>query len=177
MRSTLRAKVMAVCDEKITKKGETVGLSFYAFFANKNELLTAALEFPVSDEMVAKVISDPEHLSPQLMLETLLGLWSVPDVAERLTALLRVAGTHPDAGEAVSGLFDSTVLRALVARVDDGETGEFRAALVATQLAGLALLRLVIPLPAVADASIDDLVAAIAPTIERYLEGDLRPEQ
>ena len=37
MRSSLRAKVAAVCDEKISKKGETVGLSFYAFFANKND--------------------------------------------------------------------------------------------------------------------------------------------
>ena len=160
----------------IAARADVDPATIYRFFANKNELLAAALEFPVSDEMVAKVISDPEHLSPTLMLETVLGLWSVPEVGERLTALLRVAGTHPDAGDAVSGLFDSAVLRSLVARVDDGEIGEFRAALVATQLAGLALLRLVIPLPALADASIDDLVAAIAPTIERYLEGDLRPD-
>lgn len=161
----------------IAARADVDPATIYRFFANKNELLAAALEFPVSDEMVARVLADPEHLSPAFMLETLLGLWSVPDVAERLTALLRVAGTHPDAGEAVSSLFDSTVLRTLAARTHDGETGEFRAALVATQLAGLALLRLVIPLPALADASIDDLVAAIAPTIGRYLEGDLRPEQ
>ncbi len=37
MRPTLRAKAIAVCDEKIAKKGETVGLSFYAFFSNKND--------------------------------------------------------------------------------------------------------------------------------------------
>ena len=37
MRSSLRAKAIAICDEKILKKGETVGLSFYAFFANKND--------------------------------------------------------------------------------------------------------------------------------------------
>lgn len=30
-------KIIQVCDEKIAKKGETVGLSFYAFFANKND--------------------------------------------------------------------------------------------------------------------------------------------
>ncbi|HWT63485.1 MAG TPA: DUF6500 family protein, partial [Ochrobactrum sp.] len=36
MRSSLREKAIAVCDEKIAKKGETVGISFYAFFANKN---------------------------------------------------------------------------------------------------------------------------------------------
>jgi len=37
MRASLRQKAIAVCDAKISKKGETVGLSFYAFFANKND--------------------------------------------------------------------------------------------------------------------------------------------
>lgn len=37
MRASLRQKAIAVCDAKIAKKGETVGLSFYAFFANKND--------------------------------------------------------------------------------------------------------------------------------------------
>jgi len=37
MRSDLRRKAIAVCDAKIAKKGEAVGLSFYAFFANRNE--------------------------------------------------------------------------------------------------------------------------------------------
>ncbi|MFW1859307.1 DUF6500 family protein [Acinetobacter defluvii] len=30
-------KIRRICDEKISKKGENVGLSFYAFFANKND--------------------------------------------------------------------------------------------------------------------------------------------
>ncbi|AGH80901.1 hypothetical protein PCNPT3_04795 [Psychromonas sp. CNPT3] len=37
MRESLRAKIIKVCDEKIQKKGANVGLSFYAFFANKND--------------------------------------------------------------------------------------------------------------------------------------------
>ncbi|AZV78984.1 hypothetical protein EBB79_14645 [Parasedimentitalea marina] len=37
MRASLRAKAIAVCDKKISQKGEGVGLSFYAFFANKND--------------------------------------------------------------------------------------------------------------------------------------------
>ncbi|WP_299771861.1 DUF6500 family protein [uncultured Pseudoteredinibacter sp.] len=36
MRDNLRQKIIAVCDKKIEAKGETVGLSFYAFFENKN---------------------------------------------------------------------------------------------------------------------------------------------
>ncbi len=37
MRTSLRTKAIAVCTAKIAQKGETVGLSFYAFFANKND--------------------------------------------------------------------------------------------------------------------------------------------
>jgi uncharacterized membrane protein len=37
MRDTLRLKIISVCNAKIAQKGEGVGLSFYAFFANRND--------------------------------------------------------------------------------------------------------------------------------------------
>lgn len=37
MREALKIKIIEVCDKKIKSKGENVGLSFYAFFANKND--------------------------------------------------------------------------------------------------------------------------------------------
>ena len=37
MNESIRNKIIAVCKEKIEKKGDKVGLSFYAFFANKND--------------------------------------------------------------------------------------------------------------------------------------------
>ncbi|GKX52434.1 DUF6500 family protein [Budvicia aquatica] len=37
MRKALRTKIIQVCEEKIAAKGDNVGLSFYAFFANKND--------------------------------------------------------------------------------------------------------------------------------------------
>ena len=37
MRAELKTKIIEVCDDKIAKKGSNVGLSFYAFFANKND--------------------------------------------------------------------------------------------------------------------------------------------
>ena len=48
MRASLKQKIIAVCDSKIKQKGQGVGLSFYAFFANKNddpELLMEAAEW------------------------------------------------------------------------------------------------------------------------------------
>lgn len=37
MTETFKNKMIEVCKEKIQKKGSNVGLSFYAFFANKND--------------------------------------------------------------------------------------------------------------------------------------------
>lgn len=37
MRQELRDKIIDICDHKIALKGEGVGLSFYAFFKNKND--------------------------------------------------------------------------------------------------------------------------------------------
>jgi hypothetical protein len=50
----------------------------------------------------------------------------------------------------------------------------YRAALVASQVLGLALARYVLGLEPLASASQDDLAAAIGPTLERYLTGPVR---
>lgn len=36
MNEQIKQKILKVCDEKIAQKGVNVGLSFYAFFENKN---------------------------------------------------------------------------------------------------------------------------------------------
>lgn len=48
MNTILKEKIIAVCNNKIEAKGTNVGLSFYAFFENKNnnpELLMEAAEW------------------------------------------------------------------------------------------------------------------------------------
>ncbi len=37
MKKVLKDKIIQVCNKKIAQKGSNVGLSFYAFFANKND--------------------------------------------------------------------------------------------------------------------------------------------
>ena len=37
MRAILKQKILKICNDKIEQKGINVGLSFYAFFANKND--------------------------------------------------------------------------------------------------------------------------------------------
>ena len=37
MRESLKQKIIRVCHQKVDQKGEGVGVSFYAFFANRND--------------------------------------------------------------------------------------------------------------------------------------------
>lgn len=66
MRASIRAKIVKVCAAKIAAKGDDVGVSFYAFFANKNddpELLMEVAEWWIMEmkldhfEKVRKIIS------------------------------------------------------------------------------------------------------------------------
>jgi len=44
MTPNLKQKIISVCNTKIEQKGTNVGLSFYAFFANKNDNPTLLME-------------------------------------------------------------------------------------------------------------------------------------
>lgn len=52
MRDSLKQKIIEVCNAKIAQKGQNVGVSFYAFFANKNdnpELLMEAAKWWIEE--------------------------------------------------------------------------------------------------------------------------------
>ena len=51
---------------------------------------------------------------------------------------------------------------------------ELRAALVGSQLVGLGVLRYLVRVEPLASAGADAVVAAVAPTIQRYLTGEVR---
>lgn len=53
MTPSLKAKILDVCKKKIAQKGSNVGISFYAFFKNKNdnpELLMEAATWWIQTE-------------------------------------------------------------------------------------------------------------------------------
>ena len=65
-------------------------------------------------------------------------------------------------------LLTTQLLDLLAARMP-GSDASLRAALVATQMAGLAMLCFIIPIEAVANADAETIIAAIGPTLQRYL--------
>lgn len=71
MDKVLRNKIIEVCNKKIEQKGLNVGLSFYAFFANKNDnpqLLMEAAEWWI---MTHKLDHFEKAVKIKKMVETL----------------------------------------------------------------------------------------------------------
>ena len=91
-----------------------------------------------------------------------------------LVILLRSAVTHPRVAERLQEVFVEQVAAALRPLAPPGE-GDRRAGLVASQLLGVALTRYLLRLPAIADRPREDLLADVAPTVQRYLFGELAP--
>jgi len=67
MRKSLQEKIIEVCDKKVGQKGTNVGLSFYAFFANKNDDPDLLMEAATWWIMIHKL----DHFEKALKIKTL----------------------------------------------------------------------------------------------------------
>jgi hypothetical protein len=89
-----------------------------------------------------------------------------------LMLLLRSAVTDEGAAERLRTVFQEQLVVALRAMHPPDEALR-RAGLIASQTLGVALGRYLLRLPGLADRPPADLVADLAPTIQRYLAGPL----
>jgi AcrR family transcriptional regulator len=149
------------------------------FYGTKERLFAAAMQLPVvpseflgaalAEDRIPADVTVGEH-----MVATALEFWEGAQTIGPFQALLRSAVTS-DQAAAMLREFLTEVILAPVASATRGDPGSapFRAAMVASQMVGLAMTRYVLKFGPVADASRAELVAAIGPAIERYLTGDL----
>jgi AcrR family transcriptional regulator len=153
------------------------------FFGTKEGLFVAAMRLPVNpleilDAALAPGARDEGVGLGEHLLRIVLSVWDVAEMRATFLGMLRSATTSEQAAamlrEFATGSILSRVAQLARAAPDgDGDAG-YRAALVASQVLGLALTRYVLELDALKQASPDDLAAAIGPTLDRYLTGDLR---
>jgi AcrR family transcriptional regulator len=141
------------------------------YFVNKEGLLGAALVLPVDPAaLLAGLDEDPEHAG-EAVVSRVLGVWEAdPQTRRHMLGLIRVGLSHEYAAGVLRDLLGRTILTA-VARVVPDDHRALRAALVGTQMGGLLLGRYVLGIPAVRDATPEQLVAAIGPVIQHYLTG------
>lgn len=146
------------------------------YFGSKGGLFEAVTALHVDPgEVVRSVLeSEPEDAAAHL-LETLLHLWDTHSSA--LSGVLRSATRNKVLAGQMRGFILDRAIRPVVSRfASDPDEVETRAALVASQLAGLLLTRYVLRWEPLASAEPHWIVARIGPTVQRYLTGPL-PER
>ena len=152
------------------------------FYGTKEQLFVAAMRLPVSPGDVIQAAlaaaQDSGGSVGEHMLRTVLGVWDVAEVRAMFLGLLRSATTSEQATAMLREFVTDAILSRLAEVAETLAPGadyaDYRAALVASQVLGLALTRYVLGLDALKRASHEDLVAAIGPTLDRYLFGQIR---
>ncbi|PPK98705.1 AcrR family transcriptional regulator [Kineococcus xinjiangensis] len=143
-------------------------------FGSKERLFLAAVRAPADPaELMPAVAAGGPDGAGERLVTTFLGVWDSPAGAGA-AALLRTAAANPLVARLVREFLLARVLRPLLADLGVPATErDVRASLVASQLMGLAVTRYVIGLEPLASAPAAAVVAAVGPTLQRYLAGDL----
>ncbi|CAN5326563.1 TetR family transcriptional regulator [soil metagenome] len=143
------------------------------YFGTKDRLFGAALDVPVRpQELLPPVLAaGPDGLGERL-LRLFLSVWDAEGDGGPFAALIRSAVANERAAALLREFVTTQVLGAVTASLDV-DRPRLRATLVGTQLVGLGMARYVLRLEPVASAPADALVPLVAPTLQRYLTGDL----
>ncbi|GGX13651.1 TetR family transcriptional regulator [Streptomyces chartreusis] len=133
------------------------------YYGNKEGLFAAAMAIDL--KLPAPGALSREDVGRALVTH-FLGMWEENEV---LTALLRVGATNQAGAERMQGIFADQLLPLARRVCPDPEQAPARAALASSQLLGLALTRYVLRFPPAVALAPEELVAWLAPTVQRYL--------
>lgn len=142
------------------------------YFGTKDDLFVAALELPVDPRVaLAPVLAQGPDGAAERILRVMLSVWDDPELRLPLLALVRGA-MEPSGHRLLSEGFLPVVIEPVGVALGIDHP-ELRMPLVASQIIGLIMLRYVLSAEPLASMPVDDVVAACAPTIQRYLTGEL----
>ncbi|MGW4047978.1 TetR/AcrR family transcriptional regulator [Streptomyces sp. NPDC004721] len=163
--------------EKTSVRGiaKTAGVDsalVHHYFGTKEQVFEAAIEV-----VLAPALSAPEALVDgpldgvgERFARFFFGIWERPATRTPLLAIVRSALTNDTAAAVFRRLIVSQLLRRIAGRFDVPDA-ELRAELAAAQLVGCAILRYVIKAEPLASADVEQIIARVAPVVQRHLTG------
>ncbi|UUN28480.1 TetR/AcrR family transcriptional regulator [Streptomyces sp. FIT100] len=136
------------------------------YYGNKEGLFAAASEI---DLRLPELGAMPGKHVGAVLVSHFLDRWEQDEV---LTAMLRVGVTNSAGAERMRKVFKGQLLPVAAGVCPDPAEAERRAALAASQILGMALARYVLRIPPAVDMARDEVIAWLAPTIQRYLTAE-----
>jgi AcrR family transcriptional regulator len=145
----------------------------YHYFGSKEGLLDAATNPPQKWlESIAKVWTTPIDELGKALIMLLLASWADDEIGPTLRAILQTAAHEPSTREKLRRVVEGSLMG--VSELGSDERDRLiRSGLVSSQMMGFALMRYVWKIEPVASMSDDEAIAAIAPNLQHYVDGDL----
>lgn len=140
------------------------------YFGTKEQVFAAAIELsfgPALNLPEAVVEGDPDAMGERVA-RFMLRIWENPATRGPLLAIVRSAVSNEAAAAVFRGLISRRVLARLAVELDVPDPA-FRVQLAAAQLVGIIMLRYIVQVEPLASADPEDVVAMVAPTLQRYL--------
>jgi AcrR family transcriptional regulator len=134
------------------------------YFRSKAGLFTAAVTM---DLQVPDLRSVPASRRGELLVRHFISRWEDPVHDDELIALLRTGVTSETVAGRLQAVLGQLITEPIAALGD--ERAAERGTLIAAQLLGLALCRYILRFEPLASLPADDVVAAVAPSVQRYL--------
>ncbi|MFC3690106.1 TetR family transcriptional regulator [Aquipuribacter hungaricus] len=145
------------------------------YFSSKEELFTESVVTAQYLPLAARSLSGvTREDAAETLVRTVLLVWGRLDGRGALRAVVASVARSEVARDLLRELVLRRLLLPLVRRLEVDEP-ERRAALVASQVVGLGMVRYVVRVEPLASADDETVVAEVAPTVARYLFGPLPP--
>jgi AcrR family transcriptional regulator len=143
------------------------------YFGTKEQLFEAALQLPDSpgSMLPGLLAGDPGRIGEEVV-RAFLTVWEEPANRPIFMAMLRSVISNEQAADLVRRLLVREIFSPIATALGAGDA-ELRATLAGTQFIGLALMRYVGRVEPLASADFETIVAAVGPTIQRYLTGEI----
>ncbi|GAB2667546.1 TetR/AcrR family transcriptional regulator [Nocardia goodfellowii] len=146
------------------------------YFGTKQKLFAAVVELPVDPEATLRLIeAAPIDRLGATILQAVATVWDSP-AGPGLIAAVRTLLGGGDAELARTFLLEVVLERVRVRIATPADDGRTRIALVASQMIGVLVARKIVGVEPIASMPIPELVAAVGPTLQRYLTGEIDTE-
>jgi AcrR family transcriptional regulator len=143
------------------------------YFGTKQQLFTAAIKLPIDPMTILVPLRDtPVEELGHVLPSILLPLWD-SEMGAALIATIRSLLAGSDVS-LIRSFLQEIITAEVAPRIDNPPgSGRLRVQFVASQLVGVVMARYIIGLEPFASLPAERVAATIAPTLQRYLTGDL----
>jgi AcrR family transcriptional regulator len=144
------------------------------YFGTKEQLFLTTVQVPMNpQEFIGAVAAGGKENLGENLIRTFLRIWDSP-MGSAGAALLRSGMSSEWSARLLREFLVTQILRRVIRQVGlDPAEAPLRSALIASQIAGLAVMRYLIKLEPLASAPADLIIRTIGPTIQRYATGPL----